>query len=294
VARQPRIDWPGAVHHVMARGIERRQIFLDDRDRVDLVARMRAILPECGAVLYAWVFMLNHFHLVVRTGHVSLSKLMKRLNTGFAMRFNRRHGRVGYVFQNRFKSRLENDEADLAGLIRYVHMNPVKAGLIADLRSLESWRWSGHAALVGRREPLEFEDVSYPLSRFAEDAPVARESLRRWMTEWSDLPEAAARYETFGPVVAAPPLIVPDVDRTLDALIQRTCNWYAVRREDLLRGARATRISRARALICYVAVVELRFSQTHVASHVGVSQAAVCQAIARGAVVAREDRPPRG
>jgi REP element-mobilizing transposase RayT len=104
MTRQARIDTRGAVHHVIVRGIERRKIFLDDQDRSNWMARLGKILIENGKPCFAWALMSNHVHLLLRTGLVSLSTVMRRLLTGYGVSFNRRHKRHGQFFQNRFKS----------------------------------------------------------------------------------------------------------------------------------------------------------------------------------------------
>jgi len=106
-------------------------------------------MEECRASCFGWVLMANHFHLIVQTLGGDLSRLMRRLNTGLAVRFNLRHDRVGFLLQNRFRSRLVLSDEDLQGLVRYVHANPWKAGLVTTARELELYRWSGHGALVG-------------------------------------------------------------------------------------------------------------------------------------------------
>ncbi len=122
--RGPRVDAPGLVQHVMVRGVDRSDIFIDDSDRRDLLRRLSDILPESGCTCFAWVLMSNHIHLVVRTGLVPLGRVMARIGTGYAMRFNRRYERVGHLVQNRYKSRPIGDDDDLLNLIRYVHLNP--------------------------------------------------------------------------------------------------------------------------------------------------------------------------
>lgn len=147
--RGPRLDAPGCLHHVIARGIERRAIFLDDADRLDFVDRLAGLAVSTRVEVLAWALLPNHFHLLLRTGELPLSALMRRLNTGYAVRFNRRHERVGYLFQNRFKSFLVEEEPYLVELVRYIHLNPLRAGVVDALERLDSFPWSGHSALLG-------------------------------------------------------------------------------------------------------------------------------------------------
>ena len=100
--RHRRIDCPGVVHHVIVRGIERRKIFFDENDNHEFLKRLERALLQTGCQCYAWALMSNHFHLLIRTGDKSLSDLMRSLQTGYAIYFNRRHRRSGYVYQNRY------------------------------------------------------------------------------------------------------------------------------------------------------------------------------------------------
>ena len=102
--RLARLDAPGVLHHVIIRGIERRNIFKDNRDRDDFLARLADLLPQTRISCYAWALMSNHAHFLFRTGYIPLSTLMRRLLTGYVVNFNRRHKRYGPLFQNRYKS----------------------------------------------------------------------------------------------------------------------------------------------------------------------------------------------
>ncbi len=124
----------------MLRGIERRRILEDDADRHDLVDRLARLITEERFTCFAWSLMPNHVHLVLRTGPVPLSRLMARLGTGYARRFNVRHRRVGHLFQNRFKSVLVERDSYGQRLVRYVHLNPVRAGLVRSLTELADYR----------------------------------------------------------------------------------------------------------------------------------------------------------
>ena len=130
--RLARLDAPGVLHHVMIRGIERCKIFLNDKDREDFVERLAKLLPNTKTACYAWVFIPNHAHFLFRTGLVPLATLMKRVLTGYAVSFNHRHNRHGQLFQNRYKSIVCQEDVYLKELVRYIHMNPLRAGIVKD------------------------------------------------------------------------------------------------------------------------------------------------------------------
>ena len=111
------------LHHIMARGIEDPNIFNDDRDRYDFIDRLGAIVEESGTNCFAWALIPNHFHLLLRTGSVSIVTVMRRFLTGRATRYNRRHRRSGHLFQNRYKSILCEEGSYFLGLVRYIHLN---------------------------------------------------------------------------------------------------------------------------------------------------------------------------
>jgi len=174
--RNKRINVAGAVHHVIVRGLNRQDIFLDDRDRNDFLARFEKALSQTGCQCYAWVLLGNHFHLLIRTGGRALSDLMRKVLSGYAISFNRRHKRHGYLFQNRYQSILCQEEKYLLELVRYIHLNPVRAGIVPSMQELDSYRWSGHAILVGRRRK-GWQDREAILVRFS---AKKREAVTRY------------------------------------------------------------------------------------------------------------------
>ena len=137
--RKARIDAPGALHHVMARGIERRNIFTDNADCDDFLSRVEHIIEESNTLCYAWSLVQNHFHLLLKTGNIPIATVMRRLLTGYVIRFNHRHSRNGHLFQNRYKSILCQEDVYLKELIRYIHLNPLRAGIVRDLEALDSY-----------------------------------------------------------------------------------------------------------------------------------------------------------
>ena len=127
--RQARLDAPGALHHVMGRGIEGVSIFRSDEDREDFLTRLGALCEAEALSVHAWALLDNHFHLLIRTGKQRISEGMRKLLTGYVVRFNRRYGRYGHLFQNRYKSILCEEDPYLLELTRYIHLNPVRAGV---------------------------------------------------------------------------------------------------------------------------------------------------------------------
>jgi REP element-mobilizing transposase RayT len=156
--RLARLDAPGVLYHVIIRGIERRKIFRDNKDRNNLLDRLSDLLPTTKTACYAWALLSNHAHFLFRTGVIPLSDLMRRLLTGYVVTFNRRYKRHGPLFQNRFKSIICQDEIYLKELVRYVHLNPLSAGIAVNLRELNSYRYCGHSVITGRRKS-EWQDA---------------------------------------------------------------------------------------------------------------------------------------
>ncbi len=192
--RQARLDAPGLLQHVMARGIERREIFRDDTDRRSFLDRLAVILDETQTQCYAWALIPNHFHLLLRTTLTPLPTVMRRLMTGYAITFNKRHRRAGHLFQNRYKSVVCEEDNYLLELTRYIHLNPLRAELVKDLKDLDKYPWSGHSSIIGKcenplvpkkKEPISADELMDG-SRFHQEAekagidpqdPVKREEL---------------------------------------------------------------------------------------------------------------------
>jgi REP element-mobilizing transposase RayT len=258
VPRKRRTDAPRTLHHVWARGVLRRPVFVDDFDRFDMREKLGLIFVNCGASALAWAFMTNHIHLVVRTGGVPISKVIGLVLSEYASAFNRRHERSGHVFQGRFGSRPILDDSDFLGILRYVHRNPIEAGLVNDTASLTSYRWCGHSALIGHRLPLPFEDPGPAIERFGPDATHARDRIVEWMK--STPPEATDLFAQ---------------------LVVRVCRDAGVTERDLLTGARDQAASRVRTTLCVRAVRDLGLSKAEVARRLCITKMAVTHALRR-------------
>ena len=184
--RKARIDAPGALHHIICRGIERRRIYRDDSDRQDFLNRLGPILSETRTTCYAWALLPNHFHLLLRTGDVPISIVMKRLLTGYAVRFNRRHRRCGHLFQNRYKSILCQEDAYLLELVRYIHLNPLRAKMVPSMDELDHYEFCGHGVILGKHQ-TEWQDVDKLLGMFGRRVAAARRDYRAYVEQGIEL-----------------------------------------------------------------------------------------------------------
>ncbi|XPS88920.1 transposase, IS200-like [Desulfosarcina variabilis str. Montpellier] len=178
--RKARIDAAGALHHVIIRGIERRKIFRSDFDRKNFLNRMPVLVSETSTNCFAWAMLDNHVHLLLRTGSAPISVFMSRLLTGYAGWFNRKYKRHGQLFQNRYKSILCQEDPYLRELVRYIHLNPLRAGLVDDIKALDAYPWCGHSVLMGKSEQ-PWQNIEYVYRLFSSRKREARISYRRFV-----------------------------------------------------------------------------------------------------------------
>jgi putative transposase len=178
--RKARIDAPGALHHVIIRGIERRKIFRSDHDRTNFVTRLSELVPETKTDCCAWGILENHVHFLFRTGSVPVSVFMSRLLTGYAGWFNRKYRRHGQLFQNRYKSILCQEDPYLKELVRYIHLNPLRAGLVTSLEELDRYPWCGHGVLMNKTEQ-PWQNIEYVLGMFSDHRKEARRRYREFV-----------------------------------------------------------------------------------------------------------------
>ncbi|TAN41333.1 MAG: hypothetical protein EPN22_15575 [Nitrospirae bacterium] len=146
MARPQRIEYDGAFYHVIVRGNQRQDIFVDEQDRLEYLSRVTHYKEKNDFILYAYVLMTNHVHLLVETRKVPISKIMQLINFTYTQYFNRKYGKVGHLFQGRYKAILCDRDEYLLGLVRYIHLNPVRAKLV---NSPQEYRWSSHREYLG-------------------------------------------------------------------------------------------------------------------------------------------------
>jgi len=178
MARPLRLEYPGAVWHVTSRGNEKKSVFHDEGDRKAFLPLLARSVDRFGWRIHAFVLMTNHYHLLLETPEPTLSAGMRELNGIYTQRFNRRHERVGHLFQGRFKGILVEKESHLLELTRYVVLNPVRAGIA---EHPADWRWSSYRATAGLEGPPTWLVVDWTLAQFGQDPTTARCLYRRFV-----------------------------------------------------------------------------------------------------------------
>jgi putative transposase len=320
--RLARLDAPGVVHHVIIRGIERREIFQDSKDRKDMMGRLADLLPATNTSCYAWAFLSNHAHFLFRSGDKGLSTLMRRLLTGYAMWFNRRHNRHGQLFQNRYKSIVCQEDIYLKELIRYIHLNPLRAKVVSDMEGLNRYEYCGHSVLMGKRD-CDWQKTKYVLSYFGKGLLKGRETYYSYVKEgmnqgrrpelvggglirslggWSEVRKLRRtgqdRMKGDERILGEGDFVMDvlseaneRMDRryelksrgyTIEKVEERVLEIYQIDREELYSKSRQKVRAEARSVFCYWAVRELGAEGTQMAKRLHMSQPGVSYAVKKG------------
>ncbi len=328
--RLARLDAPGVLHHIIIRGIERRKIFRDDKDKDNLIDRLSILLPETQTACYAWAFMSNHAHFLFRSGSAGISTLMRRLLTGYAIYFNRRYRRHGQLFQNRFKSIICQEDVYFKELVRYIHLNPLRAKIVSDIKGLNTYPYSGQSVLMGKKKQ-KWCDAEYVLSYFGKKVSEARKSYFLYVKKGINQgrrPElvGGGLVRSLGGWAAVKKLRLKGQDRVkgderilgdgefvtallseaneqlerryelkglgydLKKIGEKVSKIYGIPEEEIYSKGRRKAQVKARDLLCYWAVRELGMSCTDVAKHFGMSQPGVGYAVSRGEKIAKKHK----
>ena len=317
--RKARIDIPGLLQHVIVRGIERRNIFLDDEDRKGFVSRFSSLLEETGTDCFAWALLDNHFHLLLCCHRIELSIFMRRLLTGYAVNFNHRHNRSGHLFQNRYKSIVCEKDAYFLELIRYIHLNPLRAKLVSSLQDLDVYPWCGHSVLLGK-EKFPVQDVEEVLTQFGNNLSVARVNYWRFIADgvsYGRRPEfvggglrrsqkasgMSGEIESFDDRVLGSGSFVKAMqeDTNLKAISPRSLTLSEIQEivcklvgdvdpDLILRRTRIDFASKARAVFCYVAVRLIGIKGAEVGHFLSMGPSGVSRAVTRGGQILQDNQ----
>jgi len=180
MSRPLRLEYPGAVYHVTSRGNAQSDIFICDDDREIFVRLLRDEIDQQGWLCYAWCLMDNHYHFLIETPEANLSRGMQRLNGRYTQGFNRRHSRVGHVFQGRYKAILIEKDAHLLELCRYIVLNPVRAGMVEDV---SQWRWSSYQQTISENSDVNLIVAEDVLGLFSAQRDMACEQYQKFVAD---------------------------------------------------------------------------------------------------------------
>jgi len=298
----------------MGRGIDGINVFGEVKDREDFIIRLNDLCKKNAFSVYAWALMDNHFHLLLRTGTSSLSDSMRRLLTGYVVNYNRRHKRYGHLFQNRYKSILCEDDPYLLELTRYIHLNPLRAGIVKSIKGLKEYPWSGHSTIMGNIK-REWQDVDEVLKYFGKRRKNAIEKyeafveggikaggrpelvgggLIRSLGGWSQvlsLKRAGGKVFSDERILGSSEFVkyvIAEAEekdkktlrlnskiKDLGSLAKIICNGEGIKEEDLRSGSRDRVVVKLRKIFCQTAVGEMGYSGAEAARFLGITTSAV-------------------
>lgn len=315
--RVARLDSPGLLQHVIVRGIEKRRIFLDDQDRGSFLDRLSTLLKETETNCYAWALLPNHFHLLLIPTRYPLALLMRRLLTGYAVNFNLRHKRVGHLFQNRYKSIVCEEEPYLLELIRYIHLNPLRAGLVNVLEELDRYPWSGHVVLLGKGE-MKGQVVEEVLQLFATKTSTARKKYLEFIAagisrgrrenlvggglkKSQALAKNGLADEAFDSRVLGSGEFVERLQEKeelkdiikaslpLSALVERVSSFFDLQPDEICRPRKVRFFAEIRGVVCYLGVRVFGYKGLEIGKMLCLGAAGVSIAARRGEVFLKEN-----
>jgi putative transposase len=327
--RKARIDAPGALHHVIVRGIERGKIFRSDYDRRNFLNRLGKLIPETQTDCFAWALIPNHVHLLLRTGLIPVSVLMSRLLTGYAVWFNKKYRRNGQLFQNRYKSILCQEDLYLKELVRYIHLNPLRAGLVEDMNKLDKHPWCGHSVLMNKTKQA-WQNVDYVYGLFSDKKRLARTRYRVYVEKGiidgkrpdltgGGLLRSAGGWAVLKGLrkidirVKGDERILGDSDFVenvlksaeeefeqkydlkargydFDRVAQRVAEVMAMEIEQVTAFGKSPQTVKARSLLCFWAHRKLGMTTIEIGRRLNISQSAVSRSSMRGQQIEKENR----
>ena len=325
--RKSRVDAPGALHHIIARGIDHQQIYRDDADRHNFISRLAKIMTETDTRCYAWALIPNHFHLLLKTGRVPIANVMLRILTGYAVTYNNRHRRRGHLFQNRYKSILCQEDTYLLELVRYIHLNPLRANIVNSIHALDKYPFSGHSVVMGKYKNT-WQDVDSVLKLYGNKVHAARAKYRSYVEKgikmgkrddltggglvrssggWTAL-KAMRRAKIFQ---KGDERILGDgdfVEQVLqgaqerlnrkyalaakgydfDKAVKQVANVLNMRPSEVLAPGKEKQRVKARSLLCYWAARELGITMAELSRRLKISPPAITLSVRRGEKIAQD------
>lgn len=274
VARKPRVHFAGAFYHVISRGNQGQTIFHDHADRERYLSLLQEIGIKYGWKLYAYVLMENHVHLLVEVGGVPLSKIMQNLQFRYTRHYNRRYRKIGHLFQGRYKAILCDRESYLLELVRYIHLNPARAGLV---RGIDRYRWSSHPIYLrgdGNREV----SVNAVLEQFGRKRAEAIRQYRKFINDGLGEGHREDYYQVIDQRFLGDEEFVEEarqkgkepeerhpVEIGLTDIVKIVCHEFSIRPDRLSQREKSRQVSQLRRIIGKLAAEEAGYRLVEVA-----------------------------
>lgn len=291
MARQPRIEFQGAFYHVTSRGNMRESIFFDDIDRERFVEILKRTKERYNYFLHAYVLMDNHFHLLIETPLGNLNKLMQNINTSYTVWINKKYRRCGHLFQGRYKAILVDKNNYLLALSRYIHLNPVKAGMV---EFPKEYRWSSYKEYINNK-PQTLIDKIDTLFYFSEDLRKARMEYKKYVENNMENVKNPFEEAKAGIILGVESFIektkkmirdkkenkeLPSVrklyeydSKSMEEVVGKVANFYSITPEDL--RSRTRKNIRPRKLSIYLTKIICQKSNTEIGKYFRISTQAV-------------------
>jgi putative transposase len=286
--RSPRLHVPDGFYHAILRGNNRQPLFFDDDDRRRLDGLIAIASERYGCRIHAYCWMTNHLHIAVQIGQPPLGRFVQWVASQYARTTNRRHGRTGHLFERRYRALLVEQDSYLLQLVRYIHLNPVAAGLVRDAGE---YQWSSHRVYLGC-ERVPWLSTSFVLSQFADRSAVAKARFVSFICEehaQSDADFLDSGCERDRRIIGSEGFLEMHASRpaspvkpsSIDELVARTCIEYQLSEDALASSNRARRHAEARACIAWRATNSGAATLAEVARRFKRTEPVLCRAVSR-------------
>ncbi len=255
MARKPRIEIEGGLYHLIVRGNHKEDIFLEERDYRKFLELLQKYYKKFDFALYAYVLMRNHFHLLVEKGYTSISSIMQGLNQSYTQYFNKKYHKTGHLFQGRYKSILCDKNSYFLHLVRYIHLNPVRAEIVS---SPDEYRWSSHHIYMGRIKS-EIINRMFVLGLFSEDLEKATKQYEKFIIDGMGVVDKDFEKGTYiGDKESIENVkkelhSIPVIQLSLDTITDFVCKSTGIEKEKLFLISRNRISARARGMVGYLA-----------------------------------------
>ncbi len=298
MARRPRIHFAGALYHVISRGNRRQGIFRDEKDLRTFLSCLSDCITRFPFHLYAYALMKNHFHLLVEVETIPLSRIMQSFLFRYTQYFNRRHGEVGHLFQGRYKAIVCDKDAYLLELVRYIHLNPVRARVAKDP---EDYGWTGHLSYLGKGEE-GLIDEGFVLGQLSEKRSLARRRYRRFVWEGISMGHDRKYYEVKDQRYLGEGSFIERIEgeRTkpedgfyeipLKAICREVSRDTGIEEDGLYTARRDSRGAVGRGTVAYLARRVSEYSVKEIADHFRRSSVTVSEAIRKVEDLLQKDK----